>query len=316
MRTKRTARGTPAQPSCTEGVTAATSHAARRQLTIASAVSFILGVSAAHAQQGSANAPASGAPEGALEEITVTAQRRTQTVQDIPYNISVVPGDQLGNGAIDNASDLAKIVPGLLTVDTGPAARGNVNSFALRGIRTDNPGSTDFPGQTQSPVSTYFGETPIFVPLVMRDLDHVEVLRGPQGTLYGSGAEAGTIRFIPNRPKFDELTADISVSSGKTQNSGSLNNRVDAVLNLPIASQLALRVVAGEEHLAGFIDDVGLAVRQGPGFLAPPVPRVAGDPTSGFAIAAPLRDANPSEQTYGRGELRWDPTQGVDLELT
>jgi iron complex outermembrane receptor protein len=285
--------------------------------TLAQTISLILAAASANAQQASTpSAPSDNAGGTTLAEVTVTAQRRTQTVQDIPYNISVVPGDDLGSAAIDDASDLTKIVPGLLAVDTGPAARGNVNSFVLRGLTTQNPGAVDFPGQTESPVSTYFGETPIFIPLILRDLDHVEVLLGPQGTLYGSGSEAGTIRFIPNRPKFDEFSADVSVGEGKTENSGSFNNRADLVLNIPIASQLALRVVAGEEHLAGFIDDVGLAVRQGTGFLAPPIPRVPGDPTSGFAIAPPLRDANPSEQTYIRGALRWDPAQGVDLEMT
>jgi len=282
------------------------------QLSVATAISLILSTAAAQAQQ--ASAPPAASSSDALQEITVTAQRRAETVQDVPYNLSVVAGGTLGTNTIENASDLAKIVPGLLTVDSGPAARGNTNSFALRGIRTDNPGGVDYPGQTVSPVSTYFGETPVFIPLILRDLDHVEVLRGPQGTLYGSGSEAGTIRFIPNRPKFDEFSADVSVSGGKTENAGSFNNRLDAVLNIPLADKLALRVIAGQEHLAAFIDDVGLAVRQGSGFLAPPVPRVAGDPTSGFQTTE-LRNTNSSEQTYARGALRWDPTEGIDIEV-
>ncbi len=279
-------------------------------LSVASAVNLILAATSVHAQTA---VTASASATDSLQEITVTAQRREQTAQDIPYNITVLGGGSLGTPSIDNASDLAKAVPGLLSVDTGPAARGNTNSFALRGIRTDNPGSTDFPEQTVSPVSTYFGETPVFIPLVLRDLDHVEVLRGPQGTLYGSGAEAGTIRFIPNRPKFDDFSADVYTSGSKTENSGSFNNRLDAVLNLPLADHLALRLVGGEEHLAGFINDVGLAVR---GPTGAPLPRVAGDPTSGFQIAAPLRNANASDQSYGRAALRWDPTEGVDTELT
>lgn len=285
----------------------------RRRPAVAGAVSLILAASA-HAQ--SVSTAQSGGGTEPLEEITVTAQRRAQSVQDIPYNISVVSGDNLGGPALSTASDLSKIVPGLLAVDSGPAARGNINSFALRGLRTDNPGSLDLPSQTVSPVSTYFGETPIFVPLVLRDLDHVEVLRGPQGTLYGSGAEAGTIRFMPNRPKFGDFSADIATSLGKTENSGSYNNRVDGVVNVPLADQLALRLVGGEEHLAGFIRDVGLAVRQGSGLLAPPAPRVAGDPTSGFVIAPALRDANSSDQSYARAALRWDPADRIDFELT
>lgn len=286
-----------------------------RRGAIAVAVSLILAAAAAHAQE-APTAESEAGDSGGLQEVTVTAQRRAQSAQDIPYNISVISGRQLGSPSVNNASDLAKIVPGLLTVDSGPAARGNTNSFAMRGIRTDNPGSVDFPGQTVSPVSTYFGETPVFIPLVLRDLDHVEVLRGPQATLYGSGAEAGTIRFIPNRPTFDQFSAELSSSLGTTERSGAFNNRVDGVLNVPLAGQLALRLIAGEEHLSGFIDDVGLAARQGPGSSAAPIPRVSGDPTSGFVIAPTLKGTNTSDQSYARAALRWDPTAGVDVELT
>jgi iron complex outermembrane recepter protein len=288
-----------------------------RRITLATAVHLILASAAANAQTTSGGSgPNSGGESAALQEVLVTAQRRTESVQDIPYNISVVSGDQLRESGADVASDLANIVPGLLTVDSGPSARGNTNSFALRGIRTDNPGSLDLPQQTVSPVSTYFGETPLFVPLVLRDLERVEVLRGPQGTLYGSGAEAGTIRFLPNRPDFEHFSAQLQASGSATQHGGSLNSGVDAIVNIPLGEQLALRMVGGEEHLAGFIDDVGLAERQGSGLLAPPVPRVAGDPTSGFVIAPPLRSANSSDQSYGRASLRWAPAPKLDFELT
>ncbi len=279
--------------------------------TLVGAISLILAASAARAAT-----PAADSNSDVLQEITVTAQRRSQSAQDIPYNISVLSSDQLLDPGLSTASDLAKVVPGLLTVDSGPAARGNNNSFTLRGLRTDNPGSVDIPSQTVSPVSTYMGETPVFVPFVLRDLDRVEILRGPQGTLYGSGAEAGTIRFIPNQPKFGEFSGEVSSSLSKTEYSGSMNNRVDAVLNLPIADQLAARLIAGSEHLAGFINDVGLATREGTGFLSPPVPRVPNDPTSGFVIKGPLHDANTSTDTYERGAVRWDPHEGADILLT
>ena len=277
---------------------------------VASAVSLALSMASAKAQE--ATAPAPRDESVGLQEITVTAQRRAQTAQDIPYNISVVAGDSLGGPSIDDASDLAKLVPGLLTVDSGPAARGGNNNFTLRGLRTDNPSGADTPNQTISPVSTYFGETPVFIPLILRDLDHVEVLKGPQGTLYGSGAEAGTIRFIPNRPDFDKFTADATAGVGNTEHSGgSLNERVDGVLNLPVTSDFAVRLAAGYEHLAGFIQDVSLAELNSSGI---PVPSVASDPTSGFKLRPPLQDANGSGQSYARTSLRWKPTDGVDIE--
>ena len=94
---------------------------------VASAVSLALGMASAKAQEATAPAPRDEPVE--LQEITVTAQRRTQTIQDIPYNISVVAGDSLGGPGTDDASDLAKVVPGLLTVDSGPASRGGNNNF-------------------------------------------------------------------------------------------------------------------------------------------------------------------------------------------
>ena len=283
--------------------------------TVASAISLILGTAAVHAQTAPAGAQGSAGAD-MLEEVLVTAQRRTQSVQDIPYNISVVSGDQLSQSGLSSASDIAKIVPGLLTVDSGPTARGNTNSFALRGVRTDNPGSLDLPLQTVSTVSTYFGETPVFVPLVLRDIDHIEVLRGPQGTLYGSGAEAGTIRFMPKRPDFKGFSGEVSAAVSDTENASKANTRIDGILNVPLSEQLALRLVAGDERLGGFIDDVGLAERAGPGLLAAPVPSVPGDPTSGFKIAPSLHGANNTDQSYGRAALRYAPTAGYDFELT
>ena len=277
---------------------------------VASAVSLALSMASARAQEATPPAPRDEPVE--LQEITVTAQRRTQTVQDIPYNISVIGGEALGEPSADDAADLAKLVPGLLTVDSGPAARGGNNNFTLRGLRTDNPSGADTPNETISPVSTYFGETPVFIPLILRDLDHVEVLKGPQGTLYGSGAEAGTIRFIPNRPDFDRFTADATAGVGSTEHSGSsLNKRVDAVVNLPFTSNFAMRLAAGYEGLAGFIQDVGLAQLNSAGL---PVPSVASDPTSGFKLLPPLRNANGSEQSYARASFRWKPADGVDIE--
>ncbi|MCX7057865.1 MAG: Plug domain-containing protein [Proteobacteria bacterium] len=161
--------------------------------SLAAAIGMILAAApAAHAQN------ASPAKSEMLEEITVTAQRRSQSVQDIPYNISVVGADELTRTGTTSINTLSHLVPGLTSVDAGPAARGNTNDLTLRGLRTDGPGGagnngSDVPAQTVNSVSTYFGETPVFFPIALHDIDRIEVLRGPQGTLYGSGAQAGTI---------------------------------------------------------------------------------------------------------------------------
>jgi outer membrane receptor protein involved in Fe transport len=213
------------------------------------------------------------------------------------------------------------MVPGLTTVDAGPAARGNTNNLTLRGLRTDGPGgaggnATDIPSQTVDSVSTYFGETPVFFPLALYDVDRVEVLRGPQGTLYGSGAEAGTVRIIPKRPMLDSFGGEVSVTGGYTQGAdGKPNGSVDGVLNVPLGPKLALRVVAGEEHLAGFINEVDLFQRQGGGLLAPAIPSVPGDPTSGPLLAPIEKGTNSSDQWFGRAALRWQPSDAWDLQV-
>ncbi len=284
--------------------------------SLAATVSIILAASATAQTQ-----PASPGKTDLLEEITVTAQRRAQSVQDIPYNISVVGADELLRTGISGINTLSHIVPGLVSVDAGPAARGNTNDLTLRGLRTDGPGGAgnngaDIPAQTVNSVSTYFGETPVFFPIALHDIERIEVLRGPQGTLYGSGAQAGTIRFLPKRPSFDAFSGDVTVTGSKTSGAeGSGNGAIDGVLNIPLADKLALRLVAGTEHLDGFINQVALWARDGSGVLAPATRSVAGDVTSGPVIAPTQRGTNSSTQSYLRSSLRWQASESTDLQI-
>jgi len=204
--------------------------------------------------------PQDDASKVTLQEITVTATRRAESVQDVPYNIQAISADALTQSGVTSINNVAELVPGLNTVDTGPNPRGGNNQFSMRGLRTDGTGNEldAFKNGTVAPVSTYLGETPIFFPLALKDLDRVEVLKGPQGTLYGSGALAGTIRFIPNRPEFDRFYGSMDIRGGGTEYSGKPNGSFDAMLNVPIADNLALRVAGGYERLGGFIDAVDL----------------------------------------------------------
>jgi iron complex outermembrane recepter protein len=287
-----------------------------RVTKLAASIGFIIAAGSAGRALGADPGSSDAAPDhGELQEITVTAQRRTESVQDIPYNISVVAGAELGAPGGNNINDLTRMVPGLTTVDEGPGARGNTNNLTLRGLRTDGPGgaggnATDIPSQTVDSVSTYFGETPVFFPMALYDIDRVEVLRGPQGTLYGSGAEAGTVRIIPKRPSFE------AVSGGYTQGAdGKPNRSVDGVFNLPLTPDLALRVVAGDEHLAGFINEVDLLQRTGGGLLAPATAQIPGNPTSAPLLAGEQKGTNSSDQWFGRAALRWRPADGWDVQV-
>jgi outer membrane receptor protein involved in Fe transport len=254
-----------------------------------------------------------------LQEVTVTAQRRTESEQDVPYQIAVIGSDQLTQSGIKTIQGLAELVPGLETVDTGPFARGNNNQFSMRGLRTDGTGNEldNWRNGTVAPVSTYLGETPIFFPIVLRDLARVEVLKGPQGTLYGSGSLAGTIRFIPNRPEFGRFSGNVDIEGSHTENSDNFNGQFHAVMNAPLADNLGFRVAGGYERLGGFIDGVDIVQRSNPADeTSAPALRVPSDPRSGYPIAPVMSDTNWSEQWYVRPVLRWKASDAVDAELS
>jgi iron complex outermembrane recepter protein len=285
----------------------------RANAAFLSTATLLLAVPTAFAQTSATTTQSTDATS--LSEIVVTAQRRVQTVQDIPYNISVLSGDAIATSGATNLNDLARIVNGLITVDQGPAARSFQNDMTLRGLRTDSPGggasSTYLPTQTVNSVSTYFGETPIFFPMVLEDIERVEVLRGPQGTLYGSGAEAGTIRVIPHRPDFSAFAADVSTTSSYTEFGNQPNSNFHGMVNLPLSDNLAVRVVAGYEHLAGFINAVNLW-EVGPN--GTPIPSVPGNLSSAPLIGPEQKDVNSSNQGFEHIAVRWKPVDTVDIQ--
>ena len=159
----------------------------------------------------------------------------------------------------------------------------------------------------------YFGETPLFFPIIMKDIERVEVLRGPQGTLYGQGSLGGTIRFIPKAAHFDGFTAEANVHVDEMWESDEIGYGMDAVVNIPLVQDtLALRVVASWDDLGGFVDGIGLVQRDSAGV---PVPSVAGDLASGYVLA-PEEDTNDSESRMIRANLHWAPTEQVDVQFT
>jgi iron complex outermembrane receptor protein len=307
----------------------------RQVAQLTSASTLLLGPVVVHAQldaaaatgSSTATTPAAAASGtssndnflGTLQEVTVTAQRRSQSVQDVPYNISAIDGAQIAQSGAASLNDLTRVVPGLTTVDEGDSARGGTNNLTLRGLRTDSPGGgeagAELPGGTVSSVSTYFGETPVFFPMPLYDVARVEVLRGPQGTLYGSGSEAGTIRFVPNRPDFHTASAEVQLDANKSEHSDDPGRGIVAIGNLPITDNLAIRGIAGRIHDGGFIDNVSLWQRQGTGAFAIPTPSIPGDLTSGPLLQPLQRDTNYSDKWFARGAIRWKPSDSADLQV-
>ena len=286
-----------------------------RQAAVAcTTAALVLNVVAAQAD----DAPATGAgsAEPALQEVLVTAEKRTESLQNVPYNISALDSKAIRDAGLESMTDITAQIPGLTAVDQGAAIRWGNNNFTLRGIRTDPPGGgslgLSYANLTVSPVSTYWGETPVLFQMPLDDLERIEVLRGPQGTLYGSGAEAGTIRFIPKRPTFDKFSGEVRAEGSYTEYASGGNGNIHGVVNIPIADRLALRVVAGYDHLAGFIDAVNRPEVDSNGVFVPSIP---GDLTSGFVLGPVQKGTNSSDQWFARGSLRWGPTEAIDLQL-
>lgn len=298
-----------------------TLRASRRAAAAAPAGSLLLASMYANAQVAPPNpSPPSTSP--ALQEVIVTAQRRTETAYDVPYNITAVDSAAIQASGATSLSDLTRLVPGLTTVDQGGAAPGRTNYFTLRGLQTDTPGggrnAAQTPVQSQSPVSTYFGETPVFFPMPLYDVARVEVLRGPQGTLYGSGSQAGTIRLVPSSPSFDGLSGEVRGDASATQGASefsNLNREIQGFINIPIVDHLALRLVGQTSHWGGFIDDSDLYAREGPGFLSTPLPSIPGDLTSGPVLAPVKENSNVSTQWFVRSALRWQPKDTFSVDL-
>ena len=182
-------------------------------------------------------------PEGstALEEIIVTAQRRSESLQEVPLSITAMGAEALEQKAVNTFFDYAGQVPNLAFANTGDGS-GTSRTISIRGISGD--GTTGF----------YIDETPVpdsIDPRVL-DVERIEVLRGPQGTLYGARSMGGTVRLITQQPDFEQRSGRISVNGSKTANAASANYGVDGAFNLPLGAAAALRAVAFYQHDGGF----------------------------------------------------------------
>src|ERR1035438_2271259 len=189
-----------------------------------------------------------------LDEIIVTATRRAESVLNVPYNISATTEQQLDAGGVTDFSKLAQVVPGLVYNGGGIREGGSQNGFILRGLNTDRTSTSDTPSLTVAPVSVYIDDTPVFANLHLTDIARVEVLRGPQGTLYGNGSVGGTIRFIYNEPDPSAFSGQIQVDTSHTNHADGENYTLDGIVNIPLADALALRISGGHTFENGFID--------------------------------------------------------------
>src|ERR1700728_1919178 len=279
-----------------------TTLAARAQL--AAAISAIL---AAGAQFYS---PPAAADE--IEEIVVTATRRSQSLSDIPYNISAIGAADIADSGVTDLQGLTHMIPGLVAPDLGPRASNINDTLTIRGLNASSVNAET--QEIAAPlVSTYVDETPLFANLKMTDIARVEVLRGPQGTLYGSGSVGGTVRMIHNEPDPTSTEFDVSTRASHTENAANPSEAIDFIGNLPISDTMAFRGSGGYEKLAGFTDALSVAVL-GPN--AQPVLADPGNPLTSPPVFAEKRGIDSSETWYARGALLWKPTDTLKLTLS
>jgi iron complex outermembrane recepter protein len=192
------------------------------------------------------------ADEGTIGEIIVTATKRESTVQKVPFSLAAVTEETIRASGTQNIVDLARNVVGLAIADLGPGQ----SQVAIRGISSGQV-IRDMPGVKEQ-VGVYLDESPISVALFtpdldLYDLDRFEVLRGPQGTLFGAGSTSGTLRYITAQPKLGKFEGSVDASFMDVSKGGT-GGSVKGAVNLPIGDTAAVRFVGFYNRLPGFVD--------------------------------------------------------------
>lgn len=190
--------------------------------------------------------------QDALEEIIVTARKRSENLQEVPESILAISQESINRSGIQTMDDFARYIPSLTYVARGPGA----NKIVFRGVT--EAGTAFF---TDSSAAVYLDEQPLTQPALtpeprLIDIERIEALSGPQGTLYGGSAQSGTLRIVTNKPDPSLFEANVSatVKSGSTSD---VSHDVSGVVNMPlIEDKLAVRLVGFTARDAGFIDNV------------------------------------------------------------
>jgi iron complex outermembrane receptor protein len=193
-----------------------------------------------------------------ITEITVTAQRRTERMQDVPISMQAMTAETLKQLNVSTFDDYIKYLPNVTTANNGPGQ----NEVFMRGLSagsqaSQGSGSTGLWPNVAIYLDNQSGQLPNRnLDIYAADLNRIEVLEGPQGTLFGAGAEAGVIRYITNEPKLDVTEGNVKAGYGVTAH-GDPNTDLTAVLNLPvIADTMAVRAVIYDDRRGGYIDNV------------------------------------------------------------
>lgn len=261
----------------------------------------------------SLNAYAQSAPvaddSSSTAEVVITATKRASTVQTTPISVTAVSGDDLQARGVASLATLAQGTPGVSLKTEGPSQ----TEIEMRGM-TSSGGNSATVGfyiddiLLTGPASAQNGHVVIDPDLY--DLNRVEILRGPQGTLFGSGAMGGTVRLITNQPNLSQFQSTAQSALSGTDGGG-FNHKDNLMMNLPlIGDTLALRVVGSEDYTSGWIDRI----------VANPFPLVGGNPNGtvrGDVQDAPITKQYPGSNAYQiyavRATLLWKPTENLSV---
>jgi outer membrane receptor protein involved in Fe transport len=250
----------------------------------------------------SAPAFAQQAPDnGGVQEVIVTASKREETLQKVPMSIQALDTRKLEQLNVTEFQDYVKYLPSVSYQTIGP----NQTSIYMRGVSSGD--NANHSGPLPS-VGVYLDEQPITtiggtLDVHVYDIARVEVLPGPQGTLYGASSEAGTLRIITNKPSTNGFSAGYDLE-GNTVDHGGQGYVAEGFVNVPLASNAAIRLVGWDEHDAGYIDNV-------PGVRTF---ATSGDTVSNAAIAK--NNYNTADTIGGRAALKIDLNSNWTIEPT
>jgi outer membrane receptor protein involved in Fe transport len=232
-----------------------------------------------------------------IEEVVVTATKRPESLQDVPVAVSALTAETLEQTGVTNFEDYMLQLPGVTAGGSGPGQ----NTIYIRGVASTTPNLTVAGVAGLSPnVAFYLDEQPLAQPgrnldVYAADLERVEVLAGPQGTLFGASSQSGTVRLITNKPDPNANSASLKFGTSFTPD-GEMSNNVEAVVNFPVTDQFTLRAVAYVDNQGGYIDNVqgSRTARESARFRPEGTVRANGLPVSagraGFQSTADLSD--------------------------
>ena len=256
--------------------------------------------------------------QGVLDEIIVTSTRRAESLNDAALSVAAIGGDEIEKRNLAEMNDYLRSVPGVAYVDMGVGR----NTVIVRGLTVDPEVEASLSGTT---VGVYFGEVSLGglsalggnADLKMIDLERVEVLRGPQGTLFGSGSLGGAVRNIPKPPNLQEIEGKIKTSFSSTSGIGGDNTKFEGVLNVPIIEdELAIRLVAYNHDSSGYINNIAgtqLAL-DGP-VAASYTAQDAVDTYGGGELYQDVNGVGDSEYKGGRLSVLWRPNEEFSATL-